>query len=134
MEKTAAKRLGDEEVYEEVILTTSLLKTKNAVIAKLRKWGDLKRDTLEYFIMKDWKFAKFYLLPKIHKRLHNVPDRPVISNSGCYTENISSFLNHHLQPLAQVVKSYIKGTKDFLKSSTLYQIYLMTLLYVLWML
>ena len=39
--------------------------------------------------MKDPKFARFYLLPKIHKRLHNVPGRPVIFNSGCYAENIS---------------------------------------------
>ena len=65
--------------------------------------------------MKDPKFARFYLLPKIHKRLHNVPGRPVISNSGYYTENISSFLDHHLQPLAQAAKSYIKDTNKFLK-------------------
>ena len=44
-----------------------------------------------------------------------VPGRPVISNSGYYTENISSFLDHHLQPLAQAVKSYIKDTNEFLK-------------------
>ena len=112
----AEKQLGDEEVYKEVFNNAaSLLKTINAVIAKIRKWGDLKRDNLDYFIMKDPKFARFYLLPKIHKRLHNVPGRPVISNSGYYTENISSFLDHHLQPLAQVVKSYIKDTNEFLK-------------------
>ena len=112
----AEKQLGNEEAYEEVFNDPApLLKTINAVIAKVRKWGDLKRDNLDYFIMKDPKFARFYLLPKIHKRLHNVPGRPVISNSGYYTENISSFLDHHLQPLAQVVKSYIKDTNEFLK-------------------
>ena len=63
--------------------------------------------------IKDPKFARFYL-PKIHKRLNNVPDRPVISNCGYYTENISAFLDFHLQPLAQAVKSYIKDTNDFL--------------------
>ena len=31
------------------------------------------------------------------------------------TENISSFLDFHLQPLAREVKSYIKDTNDFLK-------------------
>ena len=66
--------------------------------------------------MKDPKFARFYLLPKINKRLHNVPDRPVITNSGHYAENISSFLDHDLQPQAQAVKSYIKDTKEFLKN------------------
>ena len=51
----------------------------------------------------------------IHKRLHNVPGRPVISNCGYYTENISSFLDFHLQPVSKKVKSYIKDTNDFLK-------------------
>ena len=65
--------------------------------------------------MKDPKFARRYLLTKFHKRLHNVPGRPVIPKSSYYTENISSFLDHHLQPLAQAVKSYIKDTKEFLQ-------------------
>ena len=58
---------------------------------------------------------RFYLLPKVHKRLYDVPGRPVISNCGFCTENISSFLDFHLQPLAQKVKSYIKDTNHFLK-------------------
>ena len=49
--------------------------------------------------MKDPKFARFYLLPKIHKTLYNVPGRPLISNCGYYAKNISSFRDHHLQPL-----------------------------------
>ena len=50
--------------------------------------------------MKDPKFERFYLLPKIHKSLHTVLGRAVISNSGYYTEDISSFVDHHLQSLA----------------------------------
>ena len=112
----AEKKLGDVEFYEEVSNGGApLLKTINAVIQKIRKRGDLKRDNLDYLIMKDPKFARFYLLPKIHKRLHNVPGRPVISNSGYYTEKISSFLDHHLQLLVQAVKSYIKDKNEFLK-------------------
>ena len=52
----------------------------------------------------------------MHKRLHDALGRPVISNCGYYTENISSFLDFHLQPLAKEVKSYIKDTNDFLKN------------------
>ena len=63
---------------------------------------------------KDPKFAR-YSLPKIHKRLHDVPGRVVISNSDYNTENIFSFLDFHLQPLAREVKSYIKDTNDFLE-------------------
>ena len=40
--------------------------------------------------------------------------RPVISNCGYYTENISSFLDYHLQPQTQKVKPYIKDTNHFL--------------------
>ena len=64
-------------------------------------------------MVKEPKFDRFYLLPKIQKRLHDVPGRPVISNYRYYTENISSFLDFHLQPLAREVKSYIKDTNDF---------------------
>ena len=64
---------------------------------------------------KDPKFVRFSRLPKINKRLENVPGQPVISNCGFYTENISAFLDFHLQPLAREVKSYIKYTNDFLK-------------------
>ena len=42
----------------------------------------MKKETIKYFEVKDPKFARFYLLPKIHKRLNNVPGRPVISNCG----------------------------------------------------
>ena len=65
--------------------------------------------------MKDPKFARFHLLPKIHKRLHDVPGCPVISHCGYYTENISSFSDFHLQPLAREVKFYIKDANNFLK-------------------
>ena len=74
----------------------------------------MKKENIQYFEVKDPKFARFYLLPKIHKQLHDVPDRPVTSNCGYYTENISAFSDFHLQPLAQAVKSYIKDTNDFL--------------------
>ena len=60
------------------------------------------------------RLNRIYLLPKIHKRLNNVPGRPVISNCGYYLENIFAFLDFHLQLLAQAVKSYIKDTDDFL--------------------
>ena len=85
------------------------------VIYILHTYIYISADNLEYFFNKDPKFARFYLLPKIHKRLHNVPGRPVISNCGYYTENISSFLDYHLQPLAKKVESYIKDTNHFLK-------------------
>ena len=114
--KEACKQLEDKDVYEEVQNDPStLINTIMRALEKIRIRGDLSNDTLNYFLVKDPKFARFYLLPKIHKRLHNVPGRPVISNCGFYTENISSFLDHHLQPIAQKVNSFIKDTNHFLR-------------------
>ena len=95
--------------------SSALVSTIFKSLEKIRKRGDLSQDKLNFFLVKDPKFARFYLLPKIHKRLYDVPGRPVISNCAYYTENISSFLDSHLQPLAQMVKSYIKDTNHFLR-------------------
>ena len=113
--KKAYRQLNDKEVYEQFSDDPSVLaNTLMKALEKMRLRGDLPKDTLDYFLVKDPKFARFYLLPKIHRRLHDVPGRPVISNYGYYTKNISSFLDYHLQPLAQKVKSYIKDTSYFL--------------------
>ena len=114
--KEAEGQLRDKDIYEQVCNDPGpLINTIHEAIEKIRKSGDLNADTIKYFMVKDPKFAPFYLPPKIYKRLHDVPVRPVISNCGYYTENISSFLDFHLQPLAREVKSHIKDTNDFLK-------------------
>ena len=114
--KEVSKQLEDKEVYMEVPNDSSVLvSTIFKSLEKIRKRGDLSQDTLNYFLVKNPKFVRFYLLPKIHKRLYDVLGRPVISNCGFYTENTSSFLDFQLQPLAQTVKSYIKDTNHFLR-------------------
>ena len=70
-------------------------------LGNICKRGDVCTDTLNHFIIKDAKFARFYLLPEIHKRLYNVLGRPVVSSCGYYTENISLFSDFHLQPIAK---------------------------------
>ena len=109
------KQLEDRKVYGEVsndpkVLVNTIIKALEKILLR----GDLSNVALRYLAVEDPKFARFYLLPKINKRLHNVPGRPVISNCGFYTENISSFLEYHLQPLAQKVRSYIKDANHFL--------------------
>ena len=112
----AKKQLDDKEVYQELRgdVESRLEKIVKKVIRKLRNRGDISHETLDYFSVNNPKLGRFYLLPKIHKRLHDVPGRPVISNSGFYTENIFSFIEYHLKPLVQNVKSYIRDTNNFL--------------------
>ena len=69
--------------------------------------------------MYDYKNAtnlgKLYFLTKIHKKLFNVPGRPIMSNCGTPTEKASKFLNHHLKPVMQSSWSYIRNSGDFLR-------------------
>ena len=56
-----------------------------------------------------------YIYIFIYNNNNNNNNRPVVSNSGFFTENISEFLDHHLQPLAKQVDSYIKDTNHLLQ-------------------
>ena len=73
----------------------------------------MKYFTYEY--KKACNLGKLYLLPKIHKRLSNVPGRPFISNCGTPTEKVSEFLDHHLKPNMQNGLSYIRDSQHFLE-------------------
>ena len=54
-------------------------------------------------------------LPKIDKKLENVPKRPVITNCGTPTENTSEFLDYHLPSFMQIAKLFVTDTSDFLR-------------------
>ena len=84
-------------------------------LSKINRRGDIPKQTLDYFLVERPRLGRFYLLPKIHKRLFDVPGRPVILNSGYFTENISAFVDYHLKPLSTQVRSYIQDTNDFLR-------------------
>ena len=115
--KEAEKQLGHKEMYEKLSSdpVSPLISFAKGCLSRVKNRGDIPNETLEYVFINKPKLGRFYLLPKIHKRLHNVPGRPVISNSGFFTENISAFLEYHLKPLSQKVKSFIKDANDFLK-------------------
>ena len=56
-----------------------------------------------------------YLLINIHKRLSDVPGRPVISNCRIPNEKVSKFLNYHLNPVMQNSKLYIRDSGHLLE-------------------
>ena len=118
----AEKQLKDRKVYQEVRFSenilTDLVEKSNTMFKNLRRKGVISEKELKYFSFeykKATNLGKLYLLPKIHKRLKNVPGRPVISNCGTPTEKVSEFLDHHLKPVMQSGWSYIKDSGDFLK-------------------
>ena len=98
--------------------TDPLEKVKKSISKELElllNMGCISSDNKKYLEVLRPRVGKFYLLPKIHKRLENVAGRPVISNCGTATEKISEFLDFHVQPLVGQVDSIIKDSTDFLK-------------------
>ena len=117
------KQLNDESIYVDIKHSTDktlsdLIEKSNKFFKRLNRKKIISEKELKYFSY-SFKNAsclgKMYLLPKIHKRLYNVPGRPIISNCGTPTEKVSEFLDHHLQPVVKSGKSYMKNTGDFLE-------------------
>ena len=118
----AEKQLKDQNVYKDVDFTEKILQdlaeTSNKMFRSLKTKGKIDEKQLKYFTYeykKTCNLGKLYLLPKIHKRLRDVPGRPVISNCGTPTEKISEFLDTQLKPIMQKSWSYIKDSGDFIR-------------------
>jgi len=62
----------------------------------------------------------FYLLPKIHKDIdkwpsHSMPPgRPIVSDCGSESKNISKFIEYHIKNKANQHPAFLKDTHDFL--------------------
>ena len=107
----AEKQLSCKKTFEEV---STSLKLFMILSKKLKQGGEISNNILDYLNVENPNFGRFYSLPKIHRRMYNIPGRPVIYNCSFYTENISAFLDHQMKPIAIQVKSYKKDTNDFL--------------------
>ena len=79
--KEAEKQLSDANTYEKASgdVLSPLINIVKSVLAKVKVRGDVPSETMDYFFVNNPKLGRFYLLLKIHKRLHHVPGRPVIS-------------------------------------------------------
>ena len=99
-------------------LLSQLTERSNKCFKRLYNKKLISEEELKYFSynFKNTRcLGKMYLLPKIHKRLNNVPGVPVISNCGTPTEKLSEFLDHRLQPVMKAGKSDIKDASHFLE-------------------
>ena len=117
----AGKQLSDFNTYKEVKLSEKdqikLVEKRKSMFEGLKKKTvitEKEKIDFKFNFKKATNVGGLYHLPKIHKRLSNVPAHPVILNCGTPTEKVSDFLDHCLQPLMKEGKLYIKDTADFL--------------------
>ncbi|KAJ8031266.1 Deleted in malignant brain tumors 1 protein [Holothuria leucospilota] len=107
--------LNDTSVYQRTEATTI-----NDIERDIRQLADrlhdddvITDDMHQYAIREGTRPARFYLLPKVHKK--GVPGRPVISACGSATEGLSEIVDFFLQPYLSTIPSFIKDTDDFIR-------------------
>ena len=95
-----------------------LAEKSSGIFKGSKQKGKIAEKQLKCFTIEHEKasnLGKMYFHPKIHKRLYNVPWRPVILNCGTLTEKASGFLDKQLKEVMQNGWSYIKDFNDFIK-------------------
>ena len=85
----------------------------NNTISQFAKEKLIPEKAAEALKVTNPKTARFYMLPKIHKPGN--PGRPIISAIDNPTSTIAEYVDHHLQPIAEELPSYIKDTGAFLR-------------------
>ena len=100
------KQLSDKTIYKDVTfyknVISNLTEESSKIYENLRRRSFISEKQLKHFrfyFKNSCNLAKLHFLHKIHKRLPNVPGRPVISNCETPTEKESEFLDNHLQPI-----------------------------------
>ncbi|CAB4014607.1 Hypothetical predicted protein [Paramuricea clavata] len=115
--KEAYRQLKDDDVYEK-FLDNPINKVVALIDEKLHNYareGKITQANLKYLKGENLNLGRFYLLPKIHKSLVDVPGRPVVSNCGTPTERISEFVDYHINPIVKVLPTVLSDTSDFLR-------------------
>ena len=117
----ASRQLRDTKLYADVKynenILTGLVERSKKIFNRLCSRKFISEKELKYFtssFKKATTLGKLYFLRKIRKHLSSVPGRPVMSNCGTPTDNVSKYLDHIFKPVVQESWSYIKDSEDFL--------------------
>ena len=113
-----------EEGYRHLNDTSVYLWTHAAAINDIEKdiihladqlhiGGVITDDIPQFANRRNNKPARFYLLPKVHKK--GVPGRPVVSACGSATVGMSEIVDFILQTYIPTIPSFIKDTDDLIR-------------------
>ncbi|KAJ1166052.1 hypothetical protein NDU88_006462 [Pleurodeles waltl] len=116
--KEGLRQLQDKESYS-VVDKNEMLIAKKKVFEKLDEWkesGLIEWEEDQFLKVEFPITAAIYFLPKLHKNAKNPPGRPIVSSMGSLLENVSKYVDHFLRPFVEALPSYIKDTREFLRT------------------
>ena len=109
------RQLSDTQLYTKLShdstqeIATNVTKT----LTLMKQKGLISEKNFDHLNPADCTEARFYMLPKIHKK--GVPGRPICSSVNHPTSRISKLVDEHIKKYVPQTKSYIRDTQDFIK-------------------
>ena len=118
----ATFKQGDSEIPFYAKAQESELRQQQSEIKNLIDNGHVNQfisDSDKRAMQPSGTAGRLYGLPKCHKKIPEgksiPPLRPIISNSGANTEQISHFVDHHAKAEMKKIESYVEDTPHLLR-------------------
>ncbi|CAJ0919662.1 unnamed protein product [Ranitomeya imitator] len=111
------RQLGDSTTYRKLSHnpTTAIQDTVKTTLDGFQTRGILDDKTHAFLTKKHPITPVFYILPKIHKDLHNPPGRPIVASTDSVLAPISIYLEKILTPMIRNTRSFLLDTGAFLQ-------------------
>ena len=109
------RQLSDIKYYTKLPNdpTDTVADNVTKTLTEMRHKGLITEKNFEHLNPDNCTEARFYMLPKIHKK--GVPGRPICSSVNHPTSRISKLVDEHIKEYVPHTKSYIRDTQDFIK-------------------
>ena len=109
------RQLSDPKFYTKLGYdsTEEVATNVTNTLTKMKEKGLISDKNFEHLKPDHCTEARFYMLPKIHKK--GVPGRPICSSVNHPTSRISKLVDEHIKDYVPKTKSYIRDTQDFIK-------------------
>ena len=108
------RQLQDTNFYQKIPkhITNKISDKIVEELIKMRSLNLITVKNLEFLYIQNPTEARFYLLPKIHKK--DIPGRPICSSINHSTCHISKFIDEHIKQYVPKTNLYVRDTQHFI--------------------
>ena len=108
------RQLQDTNFYQKIPedITHKISDKIADQLIKMRSLNLITEKNFEYLNINNPVEARFYLLPKNHKK--NIPGRPICSSIDHPTSKITKFVDEHIKEYVPKTASYVRDTQHFI--------------------